>query len=195
VLSLVVAALALAGCSGDGSGSSSSATTTVPATATTVAGQAGCAPFHGVTTSLTSSGKVSAGFLTDAQAEQVDCLDRVSFFFDSPGGLAPGYTVQYQDVQQTPLTDCAGQISLPGSAFLVVVLKPAASTNPFGPEGDQQTYKGNLRLAYGPTHHLQIVQKLCDGDGTVTWVIGLDGVRPFVVDRATDPIRVSILIG
>lgn len=163
--------------------------------ATTTPGQAGCAPFHGVTTQLTSTGKISPGFLTDAQADTVDCLDRVTFFFDAPGGLPPGYDVHYQDVAQQPLQDCGRDITLPGQAFLVVVLKPAASTNPFVPADQQNTYKGNLRLSYGQSHHLQIVQKTCDGDATVNWVIGLDGVRPFVVDRAVDPIRVSVLIG
>jgi len=33
------------------------------------------------------------------------------------------------------------------------------------------------------------------GQDTVNWVIGLDGVRPFRVDRAANPPRVRILIG
>jgi hypothetical protein len=194
-LALTLAALASAcSSSGGGAGSASGTTTPVDAT-TTVPGQAGCAPFRGVTTQLQSTGKTSAGFLTDATAEEVDCLDKVTFMFDAPGGLPPGYDVRYQDVTQKPLQDCGQNITLPGAAFLVVVLKPAASSNPFLPAGQQDTYKGNLRLSYGQTHHLEIVQKTCDGDGTVNWIIGLDGVRPFVVDRAEDPIRISVLIG
>jgi hypothetical protein len=193
-LALTVAALASACSSGAGSGSASGTTTPAGAT-TTVPAQPGCAPFHGVSTQLQSTGKTSVGFLTDATAEAVDCLDKVTFVFDAPGGLPPGYDVHYQDVTQKPLQDCGHDITLPGEAFLVVELKPAASSNPFAPAGSQDTYKGNLRLSYGQTHHLQIVQKTCDGDQTVNWVIGLDGVRPFVVDRAVDPIRVSVLIG
>jgi hypothetical protein len=192
-LALSLAALATA-CSG-GSGSSASGTTTPTGATTTAAGQSGCAPFHGVTTQFASTGKTSLGFLTDATAEAVDCLDKVTFLFDAPGGLPPGYDVHYQDASKDPLKDCGENITLPGEAFLVVVLKPAASSNPFLPEGQRDTYKGNLRLSYGQTHHLQIVQKTCDGDGTVNWIIGLDGVRPFAVDRAVDPVRVSVLIG
>ncbi len=77
----------------------------------------------------------------------------------------------------------------------MVKIQPAASSDPARPEGDQQTYRGNLRLAYEGEHHLQIVEKTCDGDGTVNWIIGLDSVRPFVVDRAQNPSRISVLIG
>lgn len=192
VLALALGALATA-CSGGG-GDSASDTTLGPG-ATTAPASAGCAPFAGVTTQLASHGDVAPGFLTDVNAEQVDCLDRVTFLFDSKGAVPPGYEVGYQDVNQDPITDCDGPITMAaGNAFLMVTIKPAASTNPFLPEGEQDTYKGNLRLSYGRTHHLEIVQKLCDGDGTVRWVIGLDSVRPFVVDRAVDPIRISVLI-
>ncbi|MFN8025802.1 MAG: hypothetical protein U0W40_05400 [Acidimicrobiia bacterium] len=193
VLALTLAALATACSSGGGDGSATG--TTTPGASTTVAGQAGCVPFHGVTTQLTSTGKTAPGFLTDATAEAVDCLDKVTFVFDSKGDVPPGYDVHYQDVTKQPLQDCGQDVTMPGEAFLIVVLKPAASSNPFAPEGEQDTYKGNLRLSYGATHHLQIVEKTCDGDGTVNWVIGLDSVRPFVVDRAVDPIRVSVVIG
>ena len=39
------------------------------------------------------------------------------------------------------------------------------------------------------------MRKLPDAKNTVRWVIGLDGVRPFLVDRAADPPRVTVLIG
>ena len=194
-LALALAALA-AGCSGGGGSSASNATTTVPAGgSTTVPGQAGCLGFRGVTTQLVSHGAVAPGFLSDAQAEQVDCLDRITFFFDSTAAMPPGYVVQYQDVTKDPIQGCDGPITVPGNAFLMVTMKPAASSNPFLPEGERDTYKGNLRLSYGPMHHLEAVQKLCDGDGTVNWVIGLDSVRPFLVDRAVGPVRISVLIG
>lgn len=187
-----LATVGLGACSGGGSESSAPTTT---AAVTTVPGQSPCANFRGSTTALSSEGDASLGFLVDAQAEGLECLDRVTFVFDPADGVPPGYTVRYQDVAAEPLTDCGEPIALPANAFLVVVLEPAASNNPFLPEGDQQTYRGNLRLAYGPTHHLQIVQKTCDGAGTVNWIIGLDGVRPFLVDRAQHPSRVSVLIG
>lgn len=197
LLALAVALAALgASCSSGGGSSASDTTTTVPAgPTTTVPGSSDCEQFRGTTTELSSTGAVAPGFLSDAEAEQVGCLDRVTFFFDTTAAVPPGYTVAYQDVNKDPIQDCDGSITVPGNAFLMVTLKPAASANPFLPEGEQDTYKGNLRLSYGPMHHLEAVEKLCDGDGTVRWAIGLDSVRPFVVDRAVDPVRVSVLIG
>jgi hypothetical protein len=58
-----------------------------------------------------------------------------------------------------------------------------------------RTYTGNLALDYGAHQHLQIVRELPDAQNTVVWVIGLDSLRPFRVDRAEDPKRVTVLIG
>ena len=190
----LLATFVLAGCSSGGTDSSSTPSTTSPAPPTTVV-PGGCADFRGSTTSLSAKSTGTVGFLTDAQVEQLDCLDKITFTFDPAAGEPPGYTVQYQDVAKESLTDCGEPITLPGNAFLVVVLQPAASNNPFLPVDDQQTYRGNLRLQYRGAHHLEIVQKTCDGEGTVNWIIGLDGVRPFVVDRAENPSRVNVLIG
>ena len=62
-------------------------------------------------------------------------------------------------------------------------------------EEQPATYRGNLRLSYGENHHLEIVQKLPDVLGAIEWVIGLDSERPFVVDSAAGPPRVSVYIG
>ena len=73
-------------------------------------------------------------------------------------------------------------------------MSPALSVDPFV-EGAPSTYDGNLSLEYGDHSHLQIVRKLPDAQNTVVWVIGLDSVRPFRVDRAADPPRVTVYIG
>jgi hypothetical protein len=109
--------------------------------------------------------------------------------------------VGYQDPAKDPFLDGdpPAPISLPGDAFLVVKIAPALSIDPFA-EGQPATYTGNLALDYGDHHHLQIVRQLPDAQNTVVWVIGLDSVRPFRVDRSQDPtvrgvVRVSVLIG
>ena len=50
-------------------------------------------------------------------------------------------------------------------------------------------------LRYDDHHHLVLVRKLDDALGTVRWVIALDGKRPFLVDSAADPTRISVYIG
>lgn len=150
-----------------------------------------------MTTKLESVGPTSPGFLIDATAGAAGCLDQVTFTFDTGSGLnTPGYVVEYQDPAQDPFRDGdpPEPISLPGDAFLVVTMTPALSTNPLI-VGQPQTYMGNLALGYGDHHHLQIVRKLRDGENRVIWVIGLDSRRPFLVDRATDPARITVYIG
>lgn len=204
---VVVAVLALTACSGGGSDEASSSTTsTAPPTAapvTTVPGGSDLCPwFHGSTTSLTSSGPTAPAFLVDATAGARGCLDVVTLTFRTRGdGTAPGYRVGYRDLSKDPLTDGdpPTAIDVPGRAHLVVTVAPAASTD-VSVEGNPSTYSGNLSLAYDDHHHLVIVRELPDGKDavgqeTVNWVIGLDSVRPFRVDRAANPPRVTILIG
>jgi hypothetical protein len=98
-----------------------------------------------------------------------------------------------------PTTRPPTVIDVPGAAHIVVSVAPAASTDASVTDGDPSTYPGNLSLEYGDHHHLVIVRELPDtnafGLETVNWVIGLDSVRPFRVDRAANPPRVTILIG
>jgi hypothetical protein len=91
-------------------------------------------------------------------------------------------------------------IDVPGAAHLQVSVTPAASVDSTDPANPQQTYTGNLSLEYGAHNHLVVVRELPDtkdaaGQDTVNWVIGLDSVRPFRVDRAENPTRITILIG
>lgn len=192
----VGAALLVGACSNGGSDASSSTPTTTAAPAAVPLAGPGCAAFHGTTSPLSSTGERPVSLLVDASAEMVGCLDRVTFEFESLGdGTPPGYRVGYRDVAVEPLLDANGnEVSLPGNAFLVVQIAPASSNDPRREE-QPATYRGNLRLSYGENHHLEIVQKLPDGIGTVEWVIGLDAERPFVVDSAAGPPRVSVYIG
>ncbi|HEY3672893.1 MAG TPA: hypothetical protein VGN51_18280 [Acidimicrobiia bacterium] len=115
-------------------------------------------------------------------------------------GTPPGYTVGYHDAEAEPFKDGDTAIDVPGAALLLVTVSPAASTDLSVPDSPQPTYTGNLSLDYGAHNHLVIVRELPDGkdlagQDTVRWVIGLDSLRPFRVDRADNPPRVTILIG
>jgi hypothetical protein len=199
---IAVAMVLLAACQGGGGESASTATTTTtpttaPVTAAAVAPPGRCPGFRGATTELRSAGAATPAVLIGAEAGAAGCLDRVTFTFRSLGdGTPPGYVVQYRDPAQAPFLDGdpPQPIDLPGTAFLAVTMSPALSVDPFV-EGKPSTYDGNLSLEYGEHSHLQIVRKLPDGQNTVEWVIGLDTVRPFRVDRAADPPRITVYIG
>lgn len=210
VVAAVAAACALSACSGGGSDNGSaqaSSTSTTATTAAPTAARAGasdtCPWFTGATTDLTSSGPTAPAFLVDATAEAQGCLDVVTLTFRTRGdGTPPGYTVRYRDQAKEPFQDGdpPSDIHVDGSATLSVSVGPATSVDTTVPDNPQQTYTGNLSLSYGDHHHLVIVRELPDakdpaGQDTVNWVIGLDSVRPFRVDRAENPPRVMILIG
>jgi hypothetical protein len=204
---LAVSTVGLAACSGGGGDEASSSTTTIAAPttaapATTVAGGSDtCPSFHGSTSPLASVGPTAPAFLIDATAGAQGCLDVVTLTFNSRGdGTPPGYVVGYHDVTKEPFKDGDTEIDVPGSAHLLVSVAPATSVDASNPEDPQPTYTGNLSLDYGEHFHLVIVRELPDGkdlagQDTVNWVIGLDSVRPFRVDRAENPPRVMILIG
>lgn len=132
--------------------------------------------------------------LTDAYAVAEPCWDKIVFTFESTGAdMPPGYDIGYE---KGPFTEGdAGQYTVEtlGTAFLYVTFSPAASVKETGGR-PQQTYLGNLRLTLRDMHHTEIVRKIIDGDGTVMWLIGLDVKRPFTVDAANNPPRVSVYI-
>jgi hypothetical protein len=198
-LALAVVVLALTACSGGGSDEAASTSTstapiTVPATEppAATAPLSTCPGFTGSTTVLKSIGPTAPGSLVDAEAGANGCLDQVTFTFNGDG-IPPGYVVGYED---PPFHDGdpPEEIEVPGNAFLVVKIRPALSFDPFS-EDQARTYSGNQSLEYGEHFHLQIVRELPDTKNAVVWVIGLDSVRPFRVDRASDPRRVTVLIG
>jgi hypothetical protein len=194
--------VALAACSGGSSSnadrSATAPTTTTPAPAPAASAPGGnvCLPFHGASTRASTETKRPLGFLTDATAGVAGCLDEVTFFFDTPNnpsGTPPGYTVEYR---KAPFSDGdpPRQVMLDGNAFLAVDIYPAASVDVTTPD-HRRTYFGNLLLQYGDHHHLVLVRKLDDTLGMVRWVIALDEKRPFLVDSANDPTRISVYIG
>jgi hypothetical protein len=185
-------ALVLGGCDAGSSPGASSTTTT--ATVVPEPAAAACPLFHGTLTRAASDGARPIGLLTDATAGAAGCLDVVTFSFQSLGnGTPPGYVVEYKD---PPFSDGdpPREISLDGAAFLSVSISPAASVD-ITKEDTPRTYSGNLLLQYGDHHHLVVVRKFDDVLGTVRWVIGLDARRPFLVDSAANPTRISIYIG
>jgi len=192
LLAVCALALLLGACDGGGSPSASSTITTTTLAPQPAAGA--CPGFHGTMLRTASAGERPVGLLTAATAGEAGCLDVVTFTFQSLGsGTPPGYVVEYKD---PPFSDGdpPRDISLDGGAFLSVTISPASSVD-ITKEDTPRTYTGNLLLQYGDHHHLVEVRKFDDVLGTVNWVIGLDARRPFLVDSAANPTRISVYIG
>lgn len=191
VLAVGVLVLVLGACQ-----SGSSPTASIPSTtgAPAPSSVGGCAPFHGTTARAESVGKRPVGLLIDAVAGVLGCLDQVTFTFQSLGdGTPPGYVVEYQ-TEPFLNGDPPHPVTIEGKVFLSVVMAPAASVDVTKPD-QPMTYLGNLLLQYHEHHHLMVVEKLDDWPGTIRWVIALDTKRPFVVDSAADPARITVYIG
>jgi hypothetical protein len=190
-LLVCVLAVALGACS-NGSSQTSPPTTTSPAAGPAPSGA--CPTFQGTMAPANSSGARPVGLLTDATAGESGCLDQVTFFFRSLGdGTPPGYAVDYQDPPFS-IGDPPRQVTPDGSAFLSVTMTPAASVD-VTRDDHRQTYAGSLLLEYGAHHHLVVVEKLDDSLASVHWVIALDEKRPFLVDSAVNPTRITVYIG
>ena len=197
-LALALVVGVLAGCGGGSDDAASTSTTVAPAPSGGAPVDQ-CATFRGAEAPRASTGPTAPGLLTNATAGAVGCLDQVEFTFASKGdgtpqgaGLAPGYDVQYVE---GPFSDGGTPISIQGNAFLQVTMKPAATYDTTDPAHPTKTYSGPLLLRWSQEHHLQVVREMPDAGDSVVWIISLDSQRPFVVDAARDPTRITIWIG
>lgn len=193
LLVIPVLALALAGCGSSDSSDEQSAST-----------NPGSPPAMGTTSSVdcqlegaTKAPQVNASsddpdttmYLTNVSFKGANCASSVVFDL-KPRKVAPGYRVSYETAETAKVEDGSGNsVEIEGNAFLVVKLMPAMTATI---DGDQvtKTYTGPNRLpGEGP---ITEVVKTGDFESVVTWVIGLDRVRPFLVTASDGVLFVDI---
>jgi hypothetical protein len=149
---------------------------------------AACGSLGGASRAAQTGGHASGTmFLTKLRAARGRCVDRVSFIFRSDRRERPGYTVTYRPAREAQTQDGSGRrIKVAGKAFLVVVLRPAATAET---NADQLnlTYKGSRRIAPSGMRYVREVVNTGDFEGVVTWAIGLSERRPFRVSTSTRP--------
>jgi hypothetical protein len=183
-LGAIAVMLALAGCGTEKKQAAADTQSTSTAACQPLAG--------GGTTSRTGPGTAEAMYLTDVNAERLECADRISFQFRQDQPVAPGYQVAYQPGSTAKIEDGSGNaIEIEGSAFLVVKLQPAATAETTG-DTLKLTYTGprHVRLA-GGRHAIEVV-KTGDFENVVTWVIGLDEQRPFTAKSSDSQLVVDV---
>jgi hypothetical protein len=174
---LIATALVLAGC-GSSNESEEQAEPAPTQTATTPA----CEPLPGASTEKQerpAPASVAPIFLTDVQLEARECSDHVAFTFRDHGSTLPGYTVSYEPGSTAKVEDASGRhIEVAGTAFLVVRLMNVMTAEISG-EDVTPTYTGPRRIPGDETRFVREVVKTGDFEAMVTWVIGVEGKRPF----------------
>ena len=180
----IAVVLALAGCGSD-SGSKQSASTNR---------KADCAPLTGAAlTPQTSSAQENraTAYLTTVGLDTIECSDRVAFGFE-PTKAGPGYQVSYESADRAKVEDGSGKpVKIAGSAFLVVRLTPAMTAHLSGDKVDP-TYTGPRRITPEGFSFVRQVVKTGDFEAVVTWVIGLDGKRPFKTTASKSRLLIEI---
>ncbi len=118
--------------------------------------------------------------LTLVQTGTPEQYDRAIFEFD--GGI-PGYRVEYVS---PPITACGSglPVEIAGNAFLQVRMYPAAAHDDTGAQTFEQT-----ELAPNLPSLLEMEQ-ICDFEGVVTWVLGLNQEVDFRAFSLTDALLV-----
>jgi hypothetical protein len=187
---IATALLLLAGC---GSGNGSEEQAEEPA-ATRTATTADCDPLAGGSMQEQKRPAPASAptiFLTDVQVEARDCSDRVSFTFRDGAGL-PGYSVSYEPASTAKIEDGSGRpVEIAGSDFLVVRFMNAMTAEITGEEVTP-TYTGPRRIKAEETRFAREVVKTGDFEALVTWVIGLDGKRPFTATASDAHLVVEV---
>ena len=156
----------------------STTSTTAAVTTTTVA----C---HGVGTTepIVTATTANTALLRAVAAAGGRCADRVTFDFTTKANAPPKCTIVYtappfsQDGSGAPVT-------VSGSAFVRLRCEPAYG---YDFASGEATYTGPKQITPTRTQHVKELVQTGDFEGVLTWVIGLDGKRPFSAATATVP--------
>jgi len=157
---------------------STTSTTVAVVTPTTVA----C---HGVGTTepILTARTPSSALLRAVAATGGRCADRVTFDFTTKANAPPKCTIVYtappfsQDGSGAPVT-------VSGSAFVRLRCEPAYG---YDFASGKPTYTGPKQITPTGTQHVKELVQTGDFEGVLSWVIGLDGKRPFSAATATVP--------
>lgn len=117
------------------------------------------------------------------------CTDNVRFTFGpSDVDLPPRYVAGYED---GPFIDVNQPVRAEpaGNAFLVIRFEKSHAEFLGRP-----TYRSRESIVPSGMHHLKEVRQVASPENTVSFVIGLDEKRPFVVDGAASPPHVTVRV-
>jgi hypothetical protein len=191
VVLLLALGLGLAACSSGGSGEPEADDAAPATSAPRAAGTASTCDVTGATFKRESTVGSDSSLITSAEVSDTGCSDRIEFRFQSLGAdLPPKYVVEYapgpfRDVNQLYEVDVSGE------SDLVIRFDQVGATDLEG----ELVFGSRESIAPGNLRHLAELRWVVGPEGSVMFVAGLDGERPFSVDGASSPPRVIVTIG
>jgi hypothetical protein len=163
-------------------------TTSVPAptTSTTFAVTTTTVACHGVGTTepILTARTPTPALLRAVAATGGRCADRVTFDFTTKANAPPKCTIVYT-APPFSMDGSGAPVTVDGSAFIRLRCEPAYGYDFAG--GGGPTYTGPKQITPTGTQHVKELVQTGDFEGVLTWVIGLDGERPFSAATATVP--------
>jgi hypothetical protein len=141
-------------------------------------GSATCMPDEG-TGAVEQPASAGTAYLTGMSLTTSGCNDRATFTF---ARQTPGFRIEYTKAAEAQTEDASGRhIPVSGKAFLVVRLRGARTARTKADGSLTRTYHGPRRVIMEDGHHALEAVKTGDFESVVTWAIGLDGERPYMV--------------
>jgi hypothetical protein len=121
--------------------------------------------------------------LRDVRAARHEHFDRVVFEFE--GDALPGYHVEYID---KPVRQCGSGdvVEVAGHGWLAVRATPAAAHDEAG-KATIPFRERTLKLGV-----LEEMERTCDFEGEVTWVLGVSSANRYRVLELTKPARIVV---
>jgi hypothetical protein len=200
------AALAVAACSSDHKRAEEAVTstvapTTIPApstpktlapTTTTLELSTTSLPCQSIPTPktpVTNPGAAGDVLLTRVHESGDRCVDHVVFDFTSTTTDPPGYRISY-GAPPFSQSESGAPLRIAGGGFIVVRLAPANTVDFLT---GKVTYTGPQRIPVANANHVRELVQGGNFEGVITWIIGLDGKRPFSV-QATGTTKPQLVV-
>jgi hypothetical protein len=162
-------------------------TTSVPAstTSTTVAVTTTTLACPGVVTTepIVTAKAGNTALLRAVAASGGRCGDRVTFDFTTKANAPPKCTIVYT-APPFSMDPSGAAVTVSGSAFVRLRCEPAYG---YDFSSGEATYTGPKRITATGTKHVKQLVQTGDFEGVLSWVIGLDGKRPFSAATAAVP--------
>jgi hypothetical protein len=133
-----------------------------------------------------AGGSAATSLLTAVRVAEHPGYDRIAFEFANG---VPGYDVRYVD--RPVLADGSGdEIAVAGAAVLLVRMEPALDAD-LTQESAPPTYTGPMRFSPDTGVVAELV-RTGGFEAVLTWAVGTNAARPFLVTRLDDPARLVI---